>query len=523
MPAALVTKVVVTHRGAARAKYGAAGWTKIRHAVTQLTHADAARGIVTRFVALDSASDAHKLGVAAVTAPADAASIKATVDAIDAKWQPAYLVLLGGPDLLAPVELTNPLWTGNAADDPDQVIPSDLPYACDAPYSTSPADYRAPSRVVGRIPDLIGVADPSVLVDQLARAARGQSLLRSTPEPAFALSARVWQRSTAMTVAALPELSGDVRTSPADGPAWLNTDLAPAVHLVNCHGAEFDPHWYGQASPNNWNLPIAVSAADLGALVRPGAVVAAECCYGTAHWPPSSAGGQASVAMTYLQHGAAGVFGSSTVAYGPAASNAYADVLCRLFLSTVLTGASLGRSVLVARQQYVGGRSFLDPTDLKTLAQFTLLGDPAAVPFTTSAPASGTSTWGAAAGAAPKSFARRTITAAPASGAVSLRRAQLASVGAALARSTFATSDRPQTRRGMRTHELAELVGRRVPDETMIRTFRTHPAAGQAARSAEMAPRAHVAYLQRRGTHPPSLVVVRDVGGEPDVHVLERR
>ena len=36
-------------------------------------------------------------------------------------------------------------------------------------------------------------------------------------------------------------------------------------------------------------------------------------------------------------------------------------------------------------------------------------------------------------------------------------------------------------------------------------------------------PRAHVAYLPRAGTRPPSLVVVREAGADPDVRVVERK
>jgi len=499
MPSTHVSKVILTHRGAARAKYGAAGWTKIRSGVTRLIAADKARGIATRFVAVDAAAAVQPLGVAKVDAPGDVAAIKAVVDAAVAKWQPAYLVLLGGPDLLATVNLTNPLWTGDPADDPDQFIPSDLPHACDGALSFSPGDYRGPTRVLGRIADLVGDADPGVLVGQLDAAAKGTSLHRAAPQPLFAVSAKVWQGSTRLTVAGLAGVSGAVLTSPPSGPPWKASDLAPPVHLVNCHGSEFDPNWYGQLSPNNWNLPVAVAASGLPGLVAPGTVVAAECCYGTSHWPPSAAHGQPSVALSYLHSGAVGVFGASTVAYGPATTNGYADVICRLFLAEVLSGASLGRAVLAARQNFVQGQAFLDPTDLKTLAQFTLLGDPSVVPFVVDGPA-------------PKS--RRAVAAPSLTAEVNHRRAQLAAVGSALARSSLACTDRPRARTALTPDALAGLVGRDVPAAVSVRTFDTTggtEAAGFARGTAR--PRAHVAFLPGAGRHPRSLVVVREPGG----------
>ncbi|MEP7021003.1 MAG: hypothetical protein ABI808_10150 [Pseudonocardiales bacterium] len=287
-----VVKVVLTHRGAAKAKYGATGWAKIRHAVTALTKADKTRGITTRFFAIDSASDAKRVGAAKVDSPADSAAIKATIDHIYAKWSPAYLVLLGGPELVSQVSLSDPLWTGNPDDDPDQFVPSDLPYACGAPFSSSPADFRGATRVVGRIPDLVGVADPSVLVTQLAAATSASALVRSHPAPVFAVSAKVWRGSTQLSLSKLPDVSGTLHISPTEGPSWTKTVLSAPLHFVNCHGSEFDPVWYGQLSPNNWDLPHAVEAARLHGMVAPGTVVAAECCYGTAHWPPAAAMGR---------------------------------------------------------------------------------------------------------------------------------------------------------------------------------------------------------------------------------------
>ncbi len=63
-----------------------------------------------------------------------------------------------------------------------------------------------------------------------------------------------------------------------------------------------------------------------------------------------------------------------------------ADLIVQYFLLEILGGASLGRAALRARQRYVREIVDLDPTDLKTLAQFTLLGDPAVHPVRSDAP-----------------------------------------------------------------------------------------------------------------------------------------
>ena len=56
-----------------------------------------------------------------------------------------------------------------------------------------------------------------------------------------------------------------------------------------------------------------------------------------------------------------------------------ADFITQYFLVNVLNGASLGRACLEARQKFVD-EQYLDIYNLKTLAQFVLLGDPALHP-----------------------------------------------------------------------------------------------------------------------------------------------
>jgi hypothetical protein len=86
------------------------------------------------------------------------------------------------------------------------------------------------------------------------------------------------------------------------------------------------------------------------------------------------------ICQRYLAQGAYGFFGSSTIAYGPEDSNGAADLITQYFLLAILEGASLGRAALMARQRFVAEVAELDPVDLKTLAQFNLLGDPSVHP-----------------------------------------------------------------------------------------------------------------------------------------------
>jgi hypothetical protein len=119
-----------------------------------------------------------------------------------------------------------------------------------------------------------------------------------------------------------------------------------------------------------------MESARLDTKVRNGTVVAAECCYGAQLFDPSIPGGEMGICNRYLGRGAYAFFGSSTIAYGPSEGNGSADLICQFFIQRVLAGASTGRATLEARITFVMHATHLDPTDLKTLAQFNLMGDP---------------------------------------------------------------------------------------------------------------------------------------------------
>ena len=76
------------------------------------------------------------------------------MDDLYKKYIPDYIVLAGSQDIFPFQEINNP-----ADADGDLTVPSDLPYACDAPYSKNIQSFTGPTRVVGRIPDVPGEND----------------------------------------------------------------------------------------------------------------------------------------------------------------------------------------------------------------------------------------------------------------------------------------------------------------------------------------------------------------------------
>lgn len=369
-----VGKAIVTNLSAMSAKYGVRV-DEVLAAVHQLVEADAARGVTTRLVALDDAQTMSPFGAPAVTDATDPAQSKTAVDAVFNALDPAYVMILGAPDVVPHQPLSNPMF--DPVGDPDEHASGDLPYSCEAPFATDPSIFVGPTRVVGRLPDLTGASTPQFLVDLLRTTCSWEPRAKDDYLSYLGISAVEWQESTSLSLQNLFGSSEALRLSPTEGPDWSTDLLERRTHFINCHGAESDSHFYGQQGES---YPVAHESSNISARLSEGTVAAAECCYGAQLFDPSAVGGTPGLCSTYLSSGAYGFFGSSTIAYGPAVGNGSADLICRYFLQHVLEGASLGRATLEARQDFVRTSTVLDPVDLKTLAQFDLLGDPSIHP-----------------------------------------------------------------------------------------------------------------------------------------------
>jgi hypothetical protein len=370
-----VDKVIVTNESALKAKYGAR-YARLQAALADAIKADADRGIRTLVVAIDSDADMKRVKGKPVTGRGDERGAKTAVDAIYRHHAPDYILLLGASDVVPHIHLDNPL-KGTSDDDDDLSVPSDVPYACEAGWSERPEDFLGPTRAIGRLPDLVGAFDPSYLAGLLRNAARYVSRERSAYRH-FAISAKVWRKSTTESVERLFGEGSKIYTSPPSGPSWTTNQLGPRLHFINCHGNTVSPLFFGEFPEDKFFD--AHDAAHLDGRVTKGSVVAAECCYGAELYDPARADGQMGICNAYLGEGAYGFFGSTTIAYGPSEGQGQADLICRYFVESVLQGASLGRAALEARQRFVAQFSHVDPSDLKTAVQFLLLGDPSVHP-----------------------------------------------------------------------------------------------------------------------------------------------
>lgn len=375
-------KIIVTNGAALKAKYDSAGLTKIGQAVDALIKADAKRGIKSRFVFLDRAATMGSFNGSAVTDPADPEQNKNAIDAIFRKANPEYLMILGAIDVVPHQDIKNPAF--DPPDDPDSNADGDLPYACDTPYSRDIATFKGPTRVVGRLPDLHGATgNPAYLLRLLATAANYRSRKATDYAAYFGLSTHSWRKSTAESLFNVFGDNDALNLAPPRGPTFSAKGLAPLAHFINCHGGQSDPRFYGEKGNSQ---PVSLTSDSIAKKIKPGTVAAVECCYGAELYDSLTLSVPMPICQRYLNRGAYGYFGSSTIAYGPEEGNGAADLITQYFLLVLLEGASLGRAALTARQRFVEQVGELDPMDLKTLGQFNLLGDPSIHPVVIASP-----------------------------------------------------------------------------------------------------------------------------------------
>lgn len=363
----MTTKVIVSNRSALSALYGN-DISFVDAALNTLIGSDQRRGINTQVVYLDDKVRMQQLKAPPVSNAGSDQENKAAIDGVYNALIPDYLAILGAPDIVPMQRLTNP-----TPADGDPNVPSDLPYACSGGYSQNISSFLNPTRVVGRIPGINGSKDPTALVVAINTASSMQTRDRALyAAPYLAISAAVWQGSSTTSTSNIFGNAAALQLSPPSGSNWTAKQLGALSHFVNCHGGSNDPQWYGQQGSS---YPVAMQATQINGNLPMGVIVAAECCYGGQLYAPGNK--TPGICNTYMANRAAAFCGSSTIAYGPPVGQGQADLITQFFLVNLLNGASGGRSMLQARQQFIRQVAPLGGSDLKTIGQFNLMGDPA--------------------------------------------------------------------------------------------------------------------------------------------------
>jgi hypothetical protein len=387
------TKLVLTVRKSLKEKYGEDGLDKIESAIARLKELDDARGMNTLLVFLDDAASVEPYGLSAIKGTATPRRCKRSIDILYKALAPDYLVLLGADDVVPHFKVPNPSFQPIQGDD-DEVVPTDNPYACSAAFSAEKREsYLIPDRVIGRIPDLPGEkSDLSWLLDYLDVAGSWKSNALSDYDKDLMVCCDSW-RKAGEAVASYLSRAGNLMIAPPSlynnisTPPILSNSYSNRFHVIKCHGAPLDTMFYGQKGKQY--PPVLTSNSLLGKTVA-GTVIGAMCCYGSALFDPNHPAvnaeklGDLPIPSTYLRQGAYGFVGSTTIAWVGSDTMLCADWIIASFMRYVMQGASTGRALLDAKQEFVRWinqqGTTPDISDEKTLLQFQLLGDPSIHP-----------------------------------------------------------------------------------------------------------------------------------------------
>lgn len=378
-----ITKLIITNKFQLENKYGLLGSSIIIARLNDLIITDEVRAIKSKLVFVDEPQLLNVFeNYINVSEANTEKENKIAINTLCQHYKPTYLLIIGAQDIVPFQNLINPVQF-NKKQDPDVLVPSDLPYATNQAYSTSIAKFLNPSRSVGRIPGVFECSSPKSLLDAIDSSIKFETLDSSEYEDCFSVSSAVWSKSTK---ASLKEITGNDQTklypSPRKGPKWINGELNDKkLHLINCHGSRRTSYWQGEGMGTN---PVAIEKGKIESLIEDGSIVAAECCYGAElHANEGICNVLLKKAIAFL--------GSTTTSFGHERTPAAADLIAQYFLTNIKLGLSTGLALLNARIDYismtsldrhrVSGESINTLKDLKTVAQFNLFGDPSLQPI----------------------------------------------------------------------------------------------------------------------------------------------
>lgn len=386
-------KLSITCHAALEAKYEAKTLARIDTAIANWIAADAKRGIRTIHLAVDDPKAMKPYKVPAVTGTVTAEKVKVALDALVARLSPDYIVLMGSGDVVPLFDVPNP--TFNEDGDTDASVPTDNPYASSRKFDAKKrASYLVPDRVVGRIPDLPGATDATWLTRYLAVATGWKSRPGSKYAKDLLVCTSTWKKSGQ---ACAKYISRDIASLLLSPPVIerskpIKDRHSALLQMIKCHGSPNDSAFYGQKGNA---YPEALRSRSLKQRTRKATVVGAMCCYGANVFDPLDPTavnpGEPPIPSVYLRQGAFGFLGSTCTAWVGLEAMLCADWIVAAFLKSVMSGASLGRATLEAKQDFVRWNEQqgdqVDSADEKTLLQFALLGDPSVHPVIAEAPA----------------------------------------------------------------------------------------------------------------------------------------
>lgn len=298
----------------------------------------------------------------------DGNNVQATVNllkSIVAIARPKYLLILGNEEI---VNVT--YWENQCADSDDEVT-TDLPYVTldiNSPWEGQCYDFSQVLRV-GRIPSYNG----EQLSQFTAYFDNAHSSINSINKiVSYGLSASVWEPASSAQYNKISR--GKINTSPNVTLDNVKGTLPQDANVLyfNLHGSDQTKFWYGQEGAS---YPETFSPETIKSLKGP-YFLGVEACYGARYSDGLTP--NESIVLTAMQNGCLALLGSSKIAYGPCVPPATcADIVIGTFLKKICDGESAGDAYCEGLKALMSSETPDDST-IKTLAEFSLYGDPSA-------------------------------------------------------------------------------------------------------------------------------------------------
>ena len=294
----------------------------------------------------------------------DVGSVVAALRAIVDIARPKYLFIVGNEDIIDVAR-----WE-NEARDSDEEVESDLCYATldvNSPWNGQTYKFDDALRV-GRFPTC---KDESLEVfsHYFDHAPRSNGRLGELIP--YGLSALVWEDESNDEYRAVSRDSVDV--SPEVTKESVEHRIPKNANLMffNLHGSNNTKYWYGQ---EGGSYPEAFLPEVLSGWSSP-YFIGVEACYGARYVGqiPSAD----SIVMTALRNNCLAFLGSSRIAFGTSEpKGSCADIVVGEYIKCLPKGHSAGDAYLEGLKALAHDPSSMDDSDIKTLAEFALYGDP---------------------------------------------------------------------------------------------------------------------------------------------------
>jgi hypothetical protein len=280
--------------------------------------------------------------------------------------RPKYLFILGNEEIIDVAR-----WENNA-EDGDSTVESDLCYSTldtRSPWDGQKYDFDKTIRV-GRLPTYPGEKFENFKSYFDTAAANIGRLDRIVP---YGLSALVWEEESNFEFKKVAPRKVDVSPIVAHSTVSSRMGFESNLLFFNLHGSNRAKYWYGQ---DGGNYPTAFSPEALHNIDRP-YFLGVEACYGARYL-----GGlkpKESILLTAMENKCIAFLGSSRIAFGTTSpSGSCADFVIGSYIENVKRGDSAGDSHIAGLKRLTEDWDSMDDADIKTMAEFSLYGDPSA-------------------------------------------------------------------------------------------------------------------------------------------------